>query len=202
MRKFTHRKKSEGVQMALTMNPALNQQMAQLEQEYMQRRNELMQSFCNQQNNNNWNQQNAQAQQAIPAQNVNWIQVSGIDGAKNQIVQPGQTVWMMDNNEPYFYVKTVDKIGSPEFHAFFFQEISESEINQRTMPTEQPQIDLSQYVQRGEFEQLKALIEQLTNAQEKRPAKANKEVVSNGESVNGNDGKQTGTGRTTSARGK
>ena len=188
--------------MALTMNPALNQQMAQLEQEYMQRRNELMQSFCNQQNNNNWNQQNAQAQQAIPAQNVNWIQVSGIDGAKNQIVQPGQTVWMMDNNEPYFYVKTVDKIGSPEFHAFFFQEISESEINQRTMPTEQPQIDLSQYVQRGEFEQLKEMIEQLTNAQEKQPVKANKEVVSNGESVNGNDGKQTGTGRNSGTRGK
>ena len=188
--------------MALTMNPALNQQMAQLEQEYMQRRNELMQSFYNQQNNNNWNQQNTQAQQTTPAQNVNWIQVSGIDGAKNQIVQQGCTAWMMDNNNPYFYVKSVDKIGSPEFHAFFFQEISESEINQRTMPTEQPQIDLSQYVQRGEFEQLKALIEQFTNEQEKQPVKANKEVVSNGESVNGNDGKQTGAGRTSGTRGK
>lgn len=176
--------------MALTMNPALNQQMAQLEQEYMQRRNELMQSFYNQQNNN-WNQQN---NQTAPTQNVDWIRVSGIDGAKNQIVQPGQTVWMMDNNEPYFYVKSVDKIGSPEFHAFFFKEVSESEINQRTMPEEQPQIDLSGYVQRGEFEQLKAMIEQLTNAQEKQPVKANKEVVSSGESVNGNDGK-TGAGR-------
>lgn len=178
--------------MAFSTNPALNQQMAQLEQEYMQRRNELMQSFYNQQNNN-WNQQNAQAQQTVPTQNANWIRVSGIDGAKNQIVQPGQTVWMMDNNEPYFYVKSVDKIGSPEFHAFFFQEVSETEINQHNEP-EQPQIDLSQYVQRGEFEQLKAMIEQLTNAQEKQPIKANKEVVSNGESVNGNDGK-TGVGK-------
>ncbi len=188
--------------MALSMNSALNQQMAQLEQEYIQRRNELMQSFYNQQNNNNWNQQNAQAQQTASAQNVNWIQVSGIDGAKNQIVQQGCTAWMMDNNNPYFYVKSVDKIGSPEFHAFFFQEVSESEINQRTMPTEQPQIDLSQYVQRGEFEQLRAMIEQFTNEQEKQPVKANKEVMSNGESVNGNDGKKTGTGRTSGARGK
>lgn len=188
--------------MALPINPALNQQMAQLEQEYIQRRNELMQSFYNQQNNNNWNQQNAQAQQTASAQNVNWIQVSGINGAKNQIVQQGCTAWMMDNNNPYFYVKSVDKIGSPEFHAFFFQEVSESEINQRTMPTEQPQIDFSQYVQRGEFEQLKAMIEQLTNAQEKQPVKANKEVVSNGESANGNDGKQTGAGRASGARGK
>lgn len=177
--------------MAFSTNPALNQQMAQLEQEYMQRRNELMQSFYNQQNNS-WNQQNAQ--QTVPAQNVNWIQVSGIEGAKSQIVQPGQTVWMMDNNNAYFYVKSVDKIGSPEFHAFFFQEVSESEINQRTMPAEQPQIDLSEYVQRGEFEQLKAMIEQLTNAQGKQPVRANKEVVSSGESVNGNDGK-TGAGR-------
>lgn len=184
--------------MPLTMNPALNQQMAQLEREYEQRKANIMQSFYNQPQGGNWGQQSTPA----PAQNVDWIRVSGIDGAKNQIVQPGQTVWMMDNNEPYFYVKSVDKIGSPEFHAFFFQEISESEINQRTMPTEQQQIDLSQYVQRGEFEQLKSLIEQFTNAQEKQPIKANKEVVSNGESVNGNDGKQTGAGRASGARGK
>lgn len=178
--------------MALTMNPALNQQMAQLEREYEQRKANIMQSFYNQPQGGNWGQQSA----PTPTQNVDWIRVSGIDGAKNQIVQPGQTVWMMDNNEPYFYVKSVDKIGSPEFHAFFFQEISESEINQRTMPTEQPQIDLSQYVQRGEFEQLKAMIEQLTNEQEKQPVKANKEVVGDGKSVNADDDKEAGKSRT------
>lgn len=176
--------------MALTMNPALNQQMAQLEQEYMQRRNELMQSFYNQQNNN-WNQQN---NQATPMQNVNWIRVSGIDGAKNQIVQPGQTVWMMDNNEPYFYVKSADNVGSCTFRIFQFTEVQEIAQEQ----TEQQKIDLSEYVQRGEFEQLKAMIEQLTNAQGKQPVKENKEVVSSGESVNGNDGK-TGAGKNANA---
>ena len=184
--------------MALSMNPALNQQMVQLEQEYMQRRNELMQSFYNQQNNNNWNQQNAQVQQVTPTQNVNWIQVSGIDGAKNQIVQQGHTAWMMDNNAPYFYVKSVDNVGSCTFRIFQFTEVREVAQEQ----PEQPQIDLSQYVQRGEFEQLKSLIEQFTNEQEKQTVKANKEVVSNGESVNGNDRKQTGAGRASSARGK
>lgn len=176
--------------MSLTMNPALNQQMAQLEQEYMQRRNELMQSF--------YNQQNEQAQQTVSTQNVNWIQVSGIDGAKNQIVQQGHTAWMMDNNAPYFYVKSVDNVGSCTFRIFQFAEVQEVAPEQ----PEQPQIDLSQYVQRGEFEQLKAMIEQLNNAQEKQPVKANKEVMSNGESVNGNDGKQTGAGRTSGTRGK
>lgn len=172
--------------MAFSTNPALNQQMAQLEQEYMQRRNELMQSFYNQQNNN-WNQQN---NQTAPTQNVNWIQVSGIEGAKSQIVQQGHTAWMMDNNAPYFYVKSVDNVGSCTFRIFQFTEVQEIAQEQ----PEQPQIDMSEYVQRGEFEQLKAMIEQLTNAQGKQPVKANKEVVNSGESVNGNDGK-TGTGR-------
>lgn len=176
--------------MAFSTNPSLNQQMAQLEQEYMQRRNELMQSFYNQQQNNGWNQQSVQAQQTAPAQNVNWIQVSGIEGAKNQIVQQGHTAWMMDNNAPYFYVKSVDNVGSCTFRIFQFTEVQEIAQEQ----TEPPQIDMSEYVQRGEFEQLKAMIEQLTNAQGKQPAKANKEGVSSGESVNGNDGK-TGSGR-------
>lgn len=180
--------------MALTMNPALNQQMAQLEREYEQRKANIMQSYYNQSQGGGWGQQSAPA----PAQNVDWIRVSGIDGAKNQIVQPGQTVWMMDNNEPYFYVKSADNVGSCTFRIFQFTEVQEVAPEQ----PEQPQIDLSQYVQRGEFEQLKALIEQLTNAQEKQPVRANKEVVSNGESVNGNDGKQTGTGRASGARGK
>lgn len=174
--------------MALTMNPALNQQMAQLEREYEQRKANIMQSFYNQSQGGGWGQQNAPA----PTQNVDWIRVSGIDGAKNQIVQPGQTVWMMDNNEPYFYVKSADNVGSCTFRIFQFAEVQEVAPEQQ----EQPQIDLSQYVQRGEFEQLKALIEQLTNEQEKRPVKANKEVVSNGESVNADDDKEAGKSRT------
>lgn len=173
--------------MAYSMNPALNQQMAQLEREYEQRKASIMQSFYNQPQTNNWGQQSAPAS----TQNVDWIRVSGIDGAKNQIVQPGQTAWMMDNNEPYFYVKSADNVGSCTFRIFQFAEVQEVAQEQPS----QPQIDLSGYVQRGEFEQLKAMIEQFTNAQEKQPIRANKEVVSNGESVDENGGKQTGTGR-------
>lgn len=181
--------------MAFSNNPVLNQQMTQLEQEYMQKRNELMQNFYAQSQGNNWNQQiNRNNQNAAPAQNVNWIQVSGIDGAKNQIVQPGQTAWMMDNNQPYFYVKSVDNVGSSTFRIFQFAEVAEPANEQ----PEQPQIDLSGYVQRSEFEQLKAQLEQLTNTQQTQPTKANKEVVSNGESVNGNDGKQAGSSKNSS----
>lgn len=156
-------------------NPALNQQMAQLDQEYAQRKANLMQNFYSQQQGGNWNQQNTQAvQQQSSGQNVNWIYVSGVDGAKNQIVQPGQTAWMMDNNDPYFYVKSVDGVGSSTFRIFQFAEVQEV--------AEQPEqkIDMSQYVQRGEFDALKAQLEEYTSTQPKRQQKANKGVEDNG----------------------
>lgn len=158
-------------------NPMLNQQMAQLDQEYAQKKANLMQNFYSQQQGSNWNQQNTQSTQQPPSgQNVNWIYVSGVDGAKNQIVQPGQTAWMMDNNEPYFYVKSVDGVGSSTFRIFQFTEVQDVVPEQPA----NPQIDMSQYVQRGEFDELKAQLEQLTTEQKKQPTKANKEAVGNG----------------------
>lgn len=61
--------------------------------------------------------------QASAQPNVNWIQVAGIDGARNQIVQPGGTAWMMDNNAPFFYVKSVDGMGTATLKAFRFDEV-------------------------------------------------------------------------------
>lgn len=159
-------------------NPALNQQMAQLDQEYAQRKANIMQNFYEQRQGGNWGQQSTQGtqQSQAPSQNVNWIYVSGVDGAKNQIVQPGQTAWMMDNNEPYFYVKSVDGVGSSTFRTFQFAEVPEAAPEQQA----QPQIDLSGYVQRSEFEQLKNKLEQFTNSQRKQQNKANKGVENNG----------------------
>ena len=93
----------------------------------------------------------SQPQQQYPAQpqpKVNWIQVTGIDGARNQIVQPGTTAWMMDNNAPYFYVKSVDGVGSVTFKAFEFHEV------QANNP--QPVVENmdAKYVTREEFNKL------------------------------------------------
>lgn len=158
-------------------NPALQQRLAQLDQEYAQQKANLMQSFYSQPQQN-YAQPSVQptSQSAQAAPNVNWVYVSGIDGAKNQIVQPGGTVWMMDNNEPYFYVKSVDNVGSSTFRIFQFAEMADVATEQAA----QPQIDPSQYVQRSEFDELKARLDKLTNTQAKRPQKANKEVVDNG----------------------
>lgn len=92
----------------------------------------------------------SQAQQQYKPQaqpNVNWIQVNGVDGARNQIVQPGGTSWMMDNNAPRFYVKSVDNMGGVNFKAFEFKEIQPNEAPQ-PVTTDMD----NRYVTREEFE--------------------------------------------------
>lgn len=91
--------------------------------------------------------QNQQPQ--APTSNVNWIQVAGIEGARNQIVQPGHTAWMMDNNSPIFYVKSVDGMGSATFKAFQFIEI-QPEAHRAT----ENQNNSVNYVTRKEFDAL------------------------------------------------
>ena len=105
--------------------------------------------------------QNQQAQPPAPTTNVNWIQVAGIEGARNQIVQPGHTIWMMDNNSPVFFVKSVDGMGSTTFKAFQFTEIlpeaSKPVQNQQNTPS-------PDYVTREEFN---ALLERLGDTPKK-----------------------------------
>ena len=95
--------------------------------------------------------QNQQVQPQAPTSNVNWIQVAGIDGARNQIVQPGHTAWMMDNNSPIFYVKSVDGMGSATFEAFQFMEIQPEA--HKTAENQNSSAD-SDYVTRKEFDAL------------------------------------------------
>lgn len=107
-------------------------------------------------------EQATQPRQIAPMQNVNWIQVSGIEGARNQIVQPGQTEWMMDNNSPMFYVKSVDGMGSATLKAFTFKEIPVSSL---TAPRMAPAAPSGDYVTREEFN---ALLVKLGERQEEK----------------------------------
>ncbi|MGM9683219.1 MAG: hypothetical protein ACI3XQ_06450 [Eubacteriales bacterium] len=84
-----------------------------------------------------------QQQSQQPPTNVNWIQVNGIDGARNITVQPGNTIWAMDNNEPVFYVKSADSMGVASLKAYRFTEIQPGE----TAKSEE-------YVTRKEFNDL------------------------------------------------
>jgi hypothetical protein len=104
------------------------------------------------------------------SQNVTWIPVNGLQGAKDHIVQPNQTAWLMDNNDMRFYVKSSDSLGVTTLKAYRFEEITDT-AGQAT-----GQIDMSQYVQRGEFEDLKAQIDKLSSVAKTAVNKANKEV--------------------------
>lgn len=162
-------------------NPALNQQMALLDQEYAQKKASLMQNFYQSQQNNNWNSQSentqTQAQSApVPTQNVTWIPVNGLQGAKEHQVPANTTHWLMDSTEDAFYVKASDEFGViKSFKGYRFAEIPQQELSGIS-----EQVDMSKYVSKDEFDELKAMLEQMTNTQQKRPQKGNKEVVNNG----------------------
>ena len=115
----------------------------------------MLQSRINQleqQRNQQIGMYSGQAQQPqAPTSNVNWIQVAGIEGARNQIVQPGHTAWMMDNNNPVFYVKSVDGMGSATFKAFQFIEIQPEAPR---MAENQNNSVNADYVTRKEFDAL------------------------------------------------
>lgn len=112
----------------------------------------------------------ARVQPAPPAmqQNMRWIPVNGIEGARAHIVQPGVTAWLMDNNEPFFYVKSADAYGVTSLKTFRFEEVANADTPKQ-----------GDFVSRSEFNEWTAKMEQFF-----------KEVRTYGESVNGNDGQQ------------
>ena len=91
-------------------------------------------------------------QNNIPNQNVTWIQVNGIAGAKEHIVQPNQTAWLMDNNDSVFFVKSADNLGVTSLKCYKF-----FEIDPQTTQTTQG----NDYVSMKDFNALQSRISQL-----------------------------------------
>lgn len=78
---------------------------------------------------------------------INWVQ--GEAGAKSYPVAPSQSVMLMDSENEVFYIKTVDASGMPlPLRIFDYKErnAQEKEVE------EIPQIDMSNYITREEFE--------------------------------------------------
>ena len=68
-----------------------------------------------------------------------------------QSQQQPHTAWMMDNNSPVFYVKSVDGMGSATFKVFQFAEISPEALNPAQSQTKE---ERQEYVTRQEFDAL------------------------------------------------
>lgn len=62
--------------------------------------------------------------------NCQWIYVNGIAGVREHIVQPNQTLYFRDNNDPIFYVKSADNFGTAQIKIFRFSEITEQKQDQ------------------------------------------------------------------------
>ena len=90
-----------------------------------------------------------------PSQNVTWIRVNGINGAKEHIVQPNQTVWLMDNNDSIFFVKSADNLGVTTLKSYKFFEI-DLQNNSTTSSNE--------YVSIQDFNQLKDRLCRIENS--------------------------------------
>ena len=90
--------------------------------------------------------------------NVDWVYVNGLQGAREQIVQPGCTAWMMDNNDPIIYYKAVDQMGQPTLKAYRLNEM-EPQSAVQSQPT--PQMDLSMFATREDVAAIGAKVDKL-----------------------------------------
>lgn len=90
---------------------------------------------------------NNSSQTPVQDGGINWVQ--GEAGAKSYPVAPSQSVMLMDSENEVFYIKTVDASGMPlPLRIFDYKErnAQEKEVD------EVPQIDMSNYITREEFE--------------------------------------------------
>ena len=79
---------------------------------------------------------------------INWVQ--GIEGAKAWQLQPNSNVVLLDSeNDGRFYIKVSDNVGMCSLRIFDYNEITDT-------PTQQSDIDLSEYVKKSELQTLLA----------------------------------------------
>jgi hypothetical protein len=82
-----------------------------------------------------------------PVNNLVWLQ-GGVQAAHTYPVAPGQTVFIMDTDNPVLYIKTVDQTGRP-------LPLEVYDLHKRV---EKPQaanpIDMSEYVKASELKEL------------------------------------------------
>lgn len=91
-----------------------------------------------------------------------WVQ--GEAGMKSYPVANGQTVILMDSENPVFYIKSCDMAGMPSARTFDYEE--------RKVPVTQGK-PTEEYVTRKDFEALQSRVEELV----KRPTRAKKEAA-------------------------
>ncbi len=106
-----------------------------------------------------------QYQQPIPnyanaVNNKNIIWVAGQAGAEAYQMEPGSRAVLLDSKDQVFYIKVVGMDGRPEpLMAFKYEPLN---LNLQNGSSGAVQPDMSNYVTKSDFDQLKQMIEDLT----------------------------------------
>jgi hypothetical protein len=99
-----------------------------------------------------------QPQYQQPAQQNNsiiWIQ--GEAAAKSYLVAPNTSVALWDSESQTVYIKSADASGMPSMKVLDYT-IRDNSQNKPHQPVSAPEIDITQYITRAEFETLTAQI--------------------------------------------
>ena len=105
--------------------------------------------------------------------NIAWV--SGISGANAYPVMPNSYVWMMDNDNPVFYLKWADNIGRTSMKIYDYTE-------RKNEPEEVKTVEPTNFVSKDEFDNFAKEIREIVGYQqiEEKPRKEKKEAKSNG----------------------
>ena len=87
-----------------------------------------------------------------------WIQ-GGESGAKSYLVAPGETVMLMDSENPVFFLKSADASGMPlPLRIFDYKERAETPYQASSSTVTDHNINFDNFVTREEFEQRMASV--------------------------------------------
>ncbi len=61
--------------------------------------------------------------------NNQYAYVNGIEGAKAYLMNPNQTILLMDSDNPIFYLKSSNQLGQANIRIFEFKEVLQNQSN-------------------------------------------------------------------------
>ncbi len=61
--------------------------------------------------------------------NNQYAYVNGIEGAKAYLMNPNQTILLMDSDNPIFYLKSSNQLGQANIRIFEFKEVLQNQNN-------------------------------------------------------------------------
>lgn len=103
--------------------------------------------------------QQPMANYANAVNNKNIIWVAGQAGAEAYQMEPGSRAVLLDSKDQIFYIKVVGMDGRPEpLMAFKYEPLN---LNVQNGSSEAVQPDMSNYVTKADFDQLKHMIEDM-----------------------------------------